>query len=124
MGASPDDVVRAATFFTALSVVDAMKRFVIPRTKVDQLIVSGGGAHNPVIMAQLEAALDPIEVIPSSVLGVDVDAKESFAFALLAYESWHRRSGNLPSATGARQSAILGKISYAPGQIVKRRATR
>ena len=114
--ASPDDLVRAATIFTALSVVDALKRFVVPRTRIDQVIVSGGGAHNPVIMAQLAAALDPIEVLPSSVLSVDSDAKEAYAFALLAYETWNRRSGNLPSATGAKQPAILGKISYAPGR--------
>jgi anhydro-N-acetylmuramic acid kinase len=114
-GASPDDTVRAATIFTALSVVDALKRFVAPRTKIDQVIVSGGGAHNPVIMAQLGAALHPVVVMPSSALGVDVDAKEAYAFALLAYESWHRRRGSLPSATGARRGAILGKISYPPG---------
>jgi anhydro-N-acetylmuramic acid kinase len=115
-GASPDDLIRAATIFTALSIVDALKRFVLPRTKIHQLLVSGGGAHNPVIMAQLAAALPPIEVMPSSELGVDPDAKEAYAFALLAYETWHRRSGNLPSATGAKRGAILGKISYAPGR--------
>ncbi len=113
-GASPDDMVRAATIFTALSVVDALKRLVAPRTKIDEVVVSGGGAHNPLIMAQLAAALDPIEVMPSSALGVNVDAKEAYAFALLAYESWHRRPGNLPSATGAKRGAILGKVSYAP----------
>jgi anhydro-N-acetylmuramic acid kinase len=115
-GASPDDLIRAATIFTALSVVDAIQRFVVPRTKTQQLIVSGGGAHNPVIMAQLAAALAPIGVMPSSEFGVDPDAKEAYAFALLAYETWHRRSGNLPSATGAKRGAILGKISYAPGR--------
>jgi anhydro-N-acetylmuramic acid kinase len=116
IGSSPDDLVRAATIFTALSVVDALKRFVGPRTRIDQVIVSGGGAHNPVIMGQLAAALAPVEVLPSSVLGVDVDAKEAYAFAILAYESWHRRSGNLPAATGAKKPAVLGKISYAPGR--------
>ena len=115
-GATPDDLVRAATIFTALSVVDALTRFVVPRTRIDQVIVSGGGARNPVIMAQLAAALKPIEVLPASELGVDVDAKEAYAFALLAYESWNRRSGNVPSATGAKRPAILGKISYAPGR--------
>jgi anhydro-N-acetylmuramic acid kinase len=112
--AQPADLVRAATIFTALSVVDALNRFVLPKTKIHQLIVSGGGAHNPLILAQLSAALSGIEVLPSSRFGVPVDAKEAFAFALLAYESFHRRPANLPSATGARRPAILGKISYAP----------
>ena len=104
---------RTATIYTALTVVDALKRFVMPRVKVDEVIVSGGGAHNPVMMAELAAQLAPIEVLASSELGVDVDAKEAFAFAILAYETWHGRIGNLPTATGARRGAILGKISLA-----------
>jgi anhydro-N-acetylmuramic acid kinase len=55
-----------------------------------------------------------IEVLPSSQLSVPEDAKEAFAFTLLAYESFHRRASNLPSATGALGQAVLGKISYAP----------
>ena len=147
--AQPADLIRAATIFTALSVVDALNRFVLPRHKIHQLIVSGGGAQNPLILAQLTAALgldgvgarfsaspsytelrlgaqhaaphlskvptsSKIEVLPSSQLGVPTDAKEAFAFALLAYETFHHRPANLPSATGASGPAILGKISYAP----------
>jgi len=111
--ARPNDLIRAATIFTALSVVDALNRFVLPKTKIQQLIVSGGGTHNPLILAQLSAALPGIEVLPSSRLGIPEDAKEAFAFALLAYETFHQRPSNLPSATGARGPAILGKISYA-----------
>ncbi len=112
--AKPNDLIRAATIFSALSVVDALNRFVLPKTKIHQLIVSGGGAHNPLILAQLFAALPGIEVLRSSRLGIPEDAKEAFAFALLAYETFHQRPANLPSATGARGPAILGKISYAP----------
>jgi anhydro-N-acetylmuramic acid kinase len=137
--ATPADLVCAATIFTALSVVDALNRFVLPKTKIHQLIVSGGGARNPLLLAQLAAALgvgaqlypermrgnvapllgkaaasSKIEVFPSSRFGIPVDAKEAFAFALLAYETFHQRPANLPSATGARGPAILGKIAYAP----------
>jgi anhydro-N-acetylmuramic acid kinase len=112
--AKPNDLIRAATIFTALSVVDALNRFVLPKTKIHQLIVSGGGAHNPLILAQLSAAIPGIEVLPSGRPGIPEEAKEAFAFALLAYETFHQRPANLPSATGARGSAILGKISYAP----------
>jgi anhydro-N-acetylmuramic acid kinase len=111
--ARPDDLIRCATIFTALSVVDALNRFVLPRVKIRQLIVSGGGARNPLIMAQLSAALPSVEVIPSSRLGVVEQAKEAFAFAMLAYETVHQRAGNVFSATGASGPAVLGKICYA-----------
>ena len=112
--AKPNDLIRAATIFTALSVADALYRFALPKTKIAQLIVSGGGAHNPLILAQLSALLPQIQVAPSSQFGVPTDAKEAYAFALLAYETFHQRASNLPSATGAGGPAILGKICYAP----------
>ena len=112
--AKPNDLIRAATVFTALSIVDALNRFVLRKHKILQLIVSGGGARNPLILAELSAVLPGVEILPSSHFGIREDAKEAFAFALLAYETFHQRPGNLPSATGARGAAILGKISYAP----------
>ena len=111
--ARPADLVRTATLLAALSIADAFHRWVLPRARVDQLIVSGGGAHNPLVMAQLAAALRGIEILPSARFGVPEDVKESFAFAILAYETYHGRPANLPGATGAKHPAILGKISYA-----------
>lgn len=110
----PEDLVRTATMLTPLSIIDAWHRFIAPRTKVNQLIVAGGGARNPVIMAQLSAALRGVEVTTSSALGISGDAKEAFAFAILAYETFHGRPGNLLAATGAKRPAILGKVCYAP----------
>lgn len=114
-GAGPNDLIRTTTEFTVASVVDALRRFVLRETKIQQLIVSGGGAKNPLIMAQLAAALAPMEVMASSKLGVPEEAKEAYAFALLAYETWNRRAGNLPSATGAERAVILGKICWGKG---------
>jgi anhydro-N-acetylmuramic acid kinase len=111
--AKPDDLIRCATIFTALAVVDALNRFVLRRVKIGQLIVSGGGARNPLIMAQLGALLPGVEVVPSSRLAVPEEAKEAFAFALLAYETFHQRAGNIFSATGASGPAVLGRICYA-----------
>ncbi len=114
--AKPNDLIRAATWFTVVSVRLAIELFVLPKTKMHQLIVSGGGANNPLIFSFLSEFYRPhgIEVLKSSHFGIPIDAKEAFAFALLAYETFHRRPSNLPSATGARGPAILGKISYAP----------
>jgi anhydro-N-acetylmuramic acid kinase len=76
---------------------------------VDELIVAGGGTKNPLLMAQLEAALPGIRVIESSRFGVAAEAKEAFAFAILAYEAFHGRANNLPAATGARHATVMGK---------------
>ncbi|HEV3254869.1 MAG TPA: anhydro-N-acetylmuramic acid kinase [Candidatus Acidoferrales bacterium] len=109
----PEDLLHTATLLTPLSIAGALRRFVLPRARVRQLIVSGGGARNPLMMAQLSAALPEIEILASSDLGIPTDAKEAFAFAILAYETFHGRANNLPSATGARHPAVLGKIVYA-----------
>ena len=110
--ARTEDVVRTATVFTSLSIADAFRRFVFPRARIDQLIVAGGGARNPLMMAQLAAVMPGIEILPSSRFGVPSEAKEAFAFAVLAYEAFHGRVNNLPSATGAKRGAVMGKLVY------------
>ena len=100
-----EDIVATATALTTSTIALAIQRFVAPRMPVHDLIVSGGGAHNPRIMRTLAAR-------PSNDYGIDVDAKEAIAFAILAHETWRQRSSNLPSATGARHPVILGNISW------------
>jgi anhydro-N-acetylmuramic acid kinase len=63
-------------------------------------------------MAHLSAFLPHVAIATTSDYGIDVDAKEAVAFAILANETWRRRPSNLPAATGARRPVILGKISY------------
>jgi anhydro-N-acetylmuramic acid kinase len=118
--ASKLDVVATATALTARSIADAVERFVLPRFGSQQrrdheMIVSGGGAKNPTLMAMLrhEIAALGIELHFSDEFGLPAEAKEAVAFALLAHETWHRRPSNVPPATGATRAAILGKISYA-----------
>ena len=118
--AGPADIVRTATVFTALSIADAFRRLILPRTEVDELIVTGGGAKNPLIMAQLAAAIPGIEIIAPTRFGVPPEAKEAFAFAALAYETYHGRPSNVPSATGARHPVVLGKVVHAPQGAVGR----
>ncbi len=109
-GARLPDLIATATALTAAAVAVGIERFVRPRMRVDELIVSGGGAHNPRILAQLAGFLPGVAVATSDHFGLDVDAKEAVAFAVLAYETWRRRPANLPSATGARRAVVLGKI--------------
>jgi anhydro-N-acetylmuramic acid kinase len=111
--AKPEDVVRTATVLTALSIVDAFNRFIAPKAKIGELVVSGGGARNPLLMVQLESGLAGVKVRDAGELGVPADAKEAFAFAILACETLRRRPANVPGATGARKAVVLGKVCYA-----------
>ncbi len=106
-----EDLLATATAFTAAAVACGIERFIRPRMRVDELIVSGGGVHNPRILAYLAAFLPGVRILTSADFGIDPDAKEAIAFAILAYETWHRRPANLPSATGARRPVVLGKIT-------------
>jgi anhydro-N-acetylmuramic acid kinase len=108
----PADVMHTATAFTAASIAQACARFVFPRARCGEMIVAGGGARNPLLVAYLAAFLPSLKLVPADAFGVPGDAKEAFAFAVLAYIAWHQRTGNLPSATGARHPAVLGKICY------------
>ncbi|HEX3376022.1 MAG TPA: anhydro-N-acetylmuramic acid kinase, partial [Candidatus Acidoferrales bacterium] len=111
--AKPEDLVRTATILTALSIIDAFHRFIIPKAKIDELIVSGGGAYNPLLMAQLQSGLSGIRVREAGDLGVSGDAKEAFAFAVLACETLRKQPANVPGATGAKKAVVLGKVCYA-----------
>lgn len=109
------DIVATATALTARSIADSLKQFVLPKSPYHDFIVSGGGTRNATILAMLANELTPLglQVRCSDEFGLPSEAKEAAAFALLAYETWHRRPSNIPSATGAKRPAILGKISYA-----------
>jgi anhydro-N-acetylmuramic acid kinase len=98
---------------TALSILDAIHKFVSPKAKIGELIVSGGGAHNPLLMAQLESGLGRVLVRTADELGVPGDAKEAFAFAVLACETLRKKPANVPGATGAKRAVVLGKVCYA-----------
>ena len=114
-GVDKRDVVATATALTARSIADAVRRFVArKRGGYREMIVSGGGANNPTLMAMLRNELAPLGIALrfSDEFGVPTEAKEAVAFAVMAYETWHRRPSNVPSATGAKRPAILGKISY------------
>ena len=78
---------------------------------IHRLIVSGGGAHNRLLVARLAELLPSLSVHRSDEFGLDVDAKEAIAFAVLADRTLHGLPGNLPAVTGARRAVVLGKIS-------------
>jgi anhydro-N-acetylmuramic acid kinase len=120
--ARKEDVVATATALTARSIAHAIRRFLLrpQNSRRDagaafrELIVSGGGANNKTLMRMLAAEVGALGlgVRGSDEFGVPSEAKEAVAFALLAYQTWHREPANVPAATGAKRPVVLGKISY------------
>ena len=114
------DVVATATALTAKSIAEALQRLAANTSgsarkhKFQEMILSGGGAKNSTLVKMLTAELRPLEIKLrfSDEFGLPSAAKEAVAFAVLAHETWRRRPSNLPSATGAKRAAVLGKISY------------
>jgi anhydro-N-acetylmuramic acid kinase len=112
---SKADLVATATALTAKSIARAIKNFVLPGAKYRDYIVSGGGSKNRTLMRMLSAETERLglSLRASDDFGIPSQAKEAVAFALLAYQTWRRQPGNIPSATGAAKPVVLGKISYA-----------
>lgn len=113
----PEDLIATLTRFTAESIYDAYKRFVFPKYNVDQIILTGGGSKNPVMVGYLKeliagAGLKPAPtVVLIDSLGIPSSAKEALSFAILGNETISGNPANLPKATGAKKAVILGKIS-------------
>jgi len=110
----PADAMATANTFTAETIAAALQRFVAPKMGIDEVIASGGGVKNPELMCRLRDALSPALLRTSTNHGIDSEAKEAIAFAILAHETFHKRPANLPSGTGARHPCLLGKICHPP----------
>jgi anhydro-N-acetylmuramic acid kinase len=131
--ARKQDIIATATALTAKSIANAVDHFVIGKTTTSpkigekrgthrgrnsnfrEIVLSGGGTRNATLAAMIAKELSPLGIVVrfSDEFGLPSEAKEAVAFAVLAYETWNRRPSNVPSATGAKRPAVLGKISYA-----------
>ena len=108
-GLALPDLIATATALTADSIALAVRR---SAADCKELIGAGGGVHNRTLMAMLRKALPGVRVTTTAEFGIDPDAREAVAFAVLAWRTWNRKPGNLPSATGARHPVVLGSITY------------
>ncbi len=119
------DIIATATALTSASIAQAVMKNVQDIHTFDRFIVAGGGTKNLTLVRWLAAELEVagssptgsgrrtrLRVCGSEEFGLPAAAKEAAAFAILAYETWRRSPGNIPSATGARRPAVLGKIAY------------
>ena len=119
-GGSDTDIITTATALTAQTILGGYRRFVWPHLgqtaplAKTEIVVAGGGVKNATLIEMLHMGFDPlgVKLRPIDELGVPSQAKESVAFALLGWLTWHRLPGNVPSATGAERPVILGKLTY------------
>lgn len=109
--ASASDIIATAAEFTARSIADAYRRFVVE--PVRDVVVSGGGAKNPALVEAIARLLPDREVVAFDTLFFDGEAKEAVAFALLGFLHLEGMPGNVPAATGARGGRVLGKFTPA-----------
>jgi anhydro-N-acetylmuramic acid kinase len=112
--ADKHDILATATALTARSIGMVVRRL-SKQEGYHDLFVSGGGTRNLTLMEMIRKEVEElgIEVSTTDAVGVPSASKEAIAFAVLAYQTWHREAGNVPGATGAERGVILGKVSYA-----------
>jgi anhydro-N-acetylmuramic acid kinase len=101
-----DDLLATAAALTIETVAAAIRT-----SAVERVVASGGGVHNPILMSGLGARLAGIELVTSDAYGIDPDAKEAMAFAILAFAHLSGRPCGLPTVTGARRATVLGTLT-------------
>ncbi|MGI9201900.1 MAG: anhydro-N-acetylmuramic acid kinase [Woeseiaceae bacterium] len=101
------DVQATLCRLSAVTIADAISDYA-PQTS--EVLVCGGGAHNPILLDELASRLPQATVAPTSKAGLDPDWVEAVAFAWLAMRHMHGQPGNLPSVTGAKEAVVLGSI--------------
>ncbi|NEP17704.1 MAG: anhydro-N-acetylmuramic acid kinase [Leptolyngbya sp. SIO4C1] len=106
---SQADFIATLSDFTAASIEQSYRRF-LPQLP-DEVLVGGGGSHNPYLLNRLRSRLPEVSVTTTDDAGLSADYKEAIAFAILGFWRWHQLPGNLPTATGAARACLLGEIS-------------
>jgi anhydro-N-acetylmuramic acid kinase len=109
---SPVNLVRTAVEFSAVSIADAYRKFVLPSHNLEYIIFTGGGCYNRTLMRRIRELLPELEVRELNDEGKELnDAKEALGFAILANETLSGRASNVPTATGAYKAVILGELA-------------
>lgn len=111
-----ENILTTVTMFTASSIVHHYKEFILPYYEIDEVILGGGGSYNDTLVEMIRYGLkdENCAIFIQEDIGYSSEAKEAIAFAILANETHHRNPSNVPSATGAKQSVVLGNITFPP----------
>lgn len=107
-GANPADVVATLNALTVSSIVQAYQRHVLPGG-LDEVLIAGGGARNPVLVEGLRRRL-PVRVRTFGEAGYQDKDRETLAMAVMGFMALHGEPNVLPAATGARHPVVAGKV--------------
>lgn len=106
------DTIATITALTAEAISESYKKFIFPKTDIDEVVLGGGGAYNKTLIKYLSDRLPGITIKTHADYGIPDKLKEALAFAYLGYYTVNKRPNNVPSCTGAREEAVGGKIAY------------
>ncbi|MEH2989815.1 anhydro-N-acetylmuramic acid kinase AnmK [Bacillus paranthracis] len=111
---SKENILTTVTMFTASSIVYHYKEFILPYYEIAEVILGGGGSYNDTLVEMIRYGLkdEKCTIFIQEDIGYSSEAKEAIAFATLANETYHRNPSNVPSATGAKKSVVLGNVTY------------
>jgi len=106
----PEDIITTASELSVWSILDAYEKFVKPKIKLNQVLLSGGGVHNKYFLKRLKFLFHPIKVMSTQELGQDPDFLEAISFAILANQAIEGKPVSFRKTTGAKKPGVLGKI--------------
>ena len=109
-GLAADDLVATLVAFTSRAVAQACGDFLERSSKLERILVGGGGARNPVVLDELRGDLPGVPVETFEAAGVPAEAAEAMAFSLLGRNALLGIPNHLPRCTGAARAAVLGEL--------------
>jgi anhydro-N-acetylmuramic acid kinase len=110
-GWSLHDLLCTATHFVAHGITASLQRFLPPGVVVQRALLSGGGVRNGLLWHLLEQQLGGVSMERTDKHHIPADARKALAFGVLTALTVDGVAANVPSATGASASRVLGSIT-------------
>lgn len=109
---NPYHIIATATALTARTIADSYDKFIFPQTKIEELVLGGGGSYNKMLKNYLSEYLPAVKIRSHSDFGISDKYKEALAFAMLGYCTINSIPNNLPRCTGAKESVVMGEVAF------------
>ncbi len=105
-----EEIIATVSELSIWSILDAYRRFVKPKVRLDQVLLCGGGVHNRYFFERLKILFAPIKITSVRELAVNPDFLEAISFAILANQTIEGEPASFRKTTGAKNLGVLGKI--------------